>query len=173
MKKNIFLLASGITVFAFMACNSNNDSTTNTDSTSTTETVTTNESANRSYVNLSTGSSVKIRKDSSTGYAVNEETNEPVYYYIDISTHDTFDRSGRIVNNALTKGTDGSYNVDESRIKVKTQDDGDLKMKDEDSKVKVDADGNNTKVKSDDYKMKSDEEETKIKTDSSKVKMKH
>lgn len=174
MKKNLVSFVGVLSVLGFMACNSNNDSTTTTDSASTTtETATTNEASGRSYVNLSTGSSVKIKKDSVSGYAVNEETNEPVSYYIDISTNDTFDRSGRIVNNALIKGADGSYTVDESRVKVKTQGDGDVKMKDEDSKVKLDADGNNTKVKTNDYKMKSDEEETKIKSDTGKIKMKH
>jgi len=99
-------------------------------------------------------------------------------YYVNPTTADTFDVQGRVVNNALIKGPDGSYTVDENKIttddgKMKTQGDGDLKMKEGDVKAKVETDGDmklkagdsKEKIKDDTYKSKDDDSKTKSKSD--------
>ncbi len=69
------------------------------------------------YVDLTTGRKVNIRVDSISRDIIDEGTGEVVTFFIDPSTKDTFDRKGRRVNNALMKGNDNSWNVDESKIK--------------------------------------------------------
>ncbi|TDH20038.1 hypothetical protein EXU57_21635 [Segetibacter sp. 3557_3] len=109
------------------------------------------------YVDLASGKAVKLKRDSVSHYIVDESTSSPVSYYVNTATSDTFDRSGRVVNNALIKDANNMWSVDESRIKIKTQNDGDVKIKDRntDTKVKLETNGDG-----------------KIKTDSGKIKVK-
>ncbi|MEJ7831086.1 MAG: hypothetical protein WKF91_22965 [Segetibacter sp.] len=69
------------------------------------------------YVDLTTGRKIKIVADSVSRDIIDEGTGEAVMFFIDPSTNDTFDRKGRRVNNALIKGNDNSWNVDESKIR--------------------------------------------------------
>jgi len=55
--------------------------------------------------------------DSISRDIIDEGTGKAVMFFIDPSTNDTFDRKGRRVNNALIKGNDNSWNVDESKIR--------------------------------------------------------
>ncbi len=169
MKKFIAPAFAAMALLGFVACNDADEKTETTVDSSTSSTVTetsgtmtnmegvVDPNPNTSYVDLSSGTTIKVRRDTITRYIINEETTSPVMYYFDPATNDTFDRSGRVVNNALLKGPDGSWTIDESRIKVKMQDDGDVKMKDKDSddKVKLETNG--------DAKIKTDTSKTKIK----------
>jgi len=187
MKKTV--LFTSIAIAAAVACNDGSETTTTTDSTTTsTGSNTTSEGADMTtsasgtininpdanYVDLKTGKSVKLRVDTVNHYVVEASSSQPIYFYIDPSTNDTFDRSGTLVNNALVRGADGEYTVDQSRLKVKIQDDGDMKMKDgEGNKLKVDpnddklkmksADGSKEVMEGDKYKSKSDTGMTKRK----------
>ena len=109
------------------------------------------------YRDLKTNSPVFIDHDSVTHTYVNRDTRQPLAYYYDPITNDTFDARGRIVNNALTL-TNGDYTIDEA--KVKSNDDK-FKAKYEDMKVKV---------KDDKYKEKTEDSKVKIEDDEVKVK---
>ncbi len=69
------------------------------------------------YVDLTNNKKVKVRVDSSSRDILDEATNKPVMFFIDPSTNDTFDRKGRRVNNALKKGSNNSWMIDESKMK--------------------------------------------------------
>lgn len=71
------------------------------------------------YVDLTTGRKIKIAVDSASRNIIDEGTGRAVLFFIDPSTKDTFDTKGRRVNNALIKGNDNSWNVDEQKIKLK------------------------------------------------------
>ena len=182
MKKVIMPFAFAAAVVGFVSCSGSSTETTTTDSISassstsetsgaTTSEVTTAPEMKESYTELSTGEKVSIEKDASTGFYINKSTRKPVDFYYDAETHDTFDTRGRVVNMAITKGANGSYMVDESRIKV--QSDGDLKITNDatDTKVKLETNGD-TKVKTDDYKEKTRGDDYKYKDDSTKIKVK-
>ena len=163
----------------FTSCNSGKPDETTTDSvvtetsTSSTETSGSTIDMNASYMDLSSGKTFSIDRDTVTTYYVNRETREPVLYYVNVATNDTFDRSGRWINGSLIKMDDGTYSVDESRLKVKTDEDGDMKMKDgEGTKVKMDGNEAESKIKTDGTKEKMDGNKYKKKTDSSKIKIK-
>ncbi len=113
------------------------------------------------YVDLETGKTITVVKDSTTGYMINAETKEPVRIYVNKATNDTiYGRTGKVINNLVVKSPDGKYTYkDESEIKVSTggsevkvnsddddykkkvEKDGDIKIKDGDTKIKIDADG--------------------------------
>lgn len=69
------------------------------------------------YVDLTTGRKVKIRVDSISALITDKETGKVVDFIIDPSSKDTFDRKGRRVNNALKKGQNNSWSIDESKIR--------------------------------------------------------
>lgn len=126
MKRNTFFMAAALAIAILSACNSGDnknttDSTTTTTSTAQTGGTTTtttrqiNFDPSASYVDIS-GKSMKLRVDTVHHYVVEEVTNQPVTFYINPATHDTFDQSGRVVTGALVKGDNGQYSVDESRI---------------------------------------------------------
>lgn len=106
------------------------------------------------YMDLSTNKRVKVQRDEASGRYLNSETHQPIDYYYDPETNDTFDVQGRVVNMALTRGAGGKYSVDESKIKVQGDDDLKMKSADGNTKVKLETDG-----------------DAKIKTDSSKIKV--
>jgi hypothetical protein len=144
----------------FAACSNDGEGdTASTDSTSITTTemdASTASGGTSGYVDLSTGASV--RRDEATGRYV-DESNNPVEFYVDINTQDTFyGSSGQVVNNALIHSDDGTWKLDDTKIKI----DGDeMKMKNGDDKVKME--GDEYKEKTGDTKMKSDGDETKVK----------
>lgn len=169
MKKSLTLLSAGLMV-ALMSCNSKTESTaTESDSMNVDDNATVSTSSATvvpgSYVNLSTGKTVYIVKDEATGYAMDSIAKIPVDFYINTSTNDTIYRTGFVVNNAIVKTSEGTYQLDETKLKV----DGDeIKFKDEDTKIKVD--GEDSKVKDGDYKQKIDGDESKTKTGDTKTK---
>lgn len=118
-----------------------------------------------SYVNLGTGKKVYIIPEESTGYAYDSIAKVPVEFYINPSTNDTLDRTGRVVNHMLVQH-DGKWTFDGTKVKV---DGEDIKIKDGDTKVKMDDD--ESKVKSGDYKKKVDGDEVKIKDGDTKTKI--
>ncbi len=153
----IFILA-GVEIKIEASTDSTAMTTTTTD-----ETVGDNsQMVSKSYVDLYTGSTVKVSKDEATGSYMNTETRSPVEFYFDPETHDTFDTRGRVVNMSISKGTDGKYMVDESKIKF--QGDGDVKMKsaDGETKVKLETNGDG-KIKNDSMKVKVKDGEIKVK----------
>jgi hypothetical protein len=143
----------------FTSCNESTESATTTSDSlsadgSTTETTTTTTTTN--FVDLQSGATV-TRNDA--GVYVNA-SGEPVEFYIDMNTMDTFyGATSQNVNNALIH-TGDDWEVDEAKIKI---DEDEMKVKNPDgSKVKVD--GDETKVKNaDGSKTKTEDGETKIK----------
>jgi hypothetical protein len=105
------------------------------------------------YVDLQTGKTITVEKDSSTGYMINTETKKPVEIYVNTATHDTiYGKTGKVINNHVTKHPNGSYsyeadvdvnnvNVDNGDYKTKVQRDGDIKIKDGDTKIKIETSG--------------------------------
>ncbi len=112
-----------IIIAALAACYENNNNPkpyiTRTDSNSLTDPPPINIRSDNTYVDLTTGIQVKVRVDSISRDIIDETTNQPVMFFIDPSTSDTFDRKGRRVNNALIRGNDNSWTVDESKLKLK------------------------------------------------------
>jgi hypothetical protein len=180
--KRVFMPLCAIALLSVVSCNQSSTTEAGADSTSTTTTTTSTDAAtgstaapsaatttvdeNASYVDLKSGKTIKVKKNQETGKYINSETNEPLMYYVNPSTADTFDVQGRVVNNALVKGPEG-YTVDETKIttdngKLKTQSDGDVKAKEGDVKAKVETDG--------DMKLKSGDSKEKIKDDTYKSK---
>ena len=179
MKNTLKALAAGIALISFVSCDNDATTETMTDSTDVNTTMSEEYSTTVTtvtpgkYVNLSTGTEVEIDKDASTGYWVDVSTRTPVEYYIHPGTRDTFDMMGRNVNYALDRMEDGKYMVNEERLKIKMDSDGDMKMKSEDgSKMKYDASSGQLKTKDGDTKEKISPDEYKSKTDSTKVKVK-
>ena len=108
------------------------------------------------YIDLATGKHIKVVKDSTTGEMVNAETKEPVVIYVDTHSNDTiYGKTGKVINNHVTKTDDGYKYVsnEDQPEKVKTDDDGSYKIKDEDYKKKVEKDGD-VKIKDGDDKLK-------------------
>lgn len=181
MKKFFLPMIVGVSVLSFASCDSGTTSETNTDSLSTTESSAATETPastasldlNASYMDLSTGKTFSIDRDQASGSYVNKETRQPVLYYVNVATNDTFDQSGRWVNGALTRLENGTYEVDESRLKTKVDEDGDIKVKDgDDTKMKIDGNEEEAKLKTDGSKEKVDGDKYKKKTDTSKTKIK-
>lgn len=130
------------------------------------------------YIDVRSGKTVMLKKDDSTGYMVNAETNRPVYIYTDPVKKDTFyGRTGKNINGRVViNGGTVSYDGDDEYIYKdgdykKKSDDGDYKIKDGDYKKKVEADGD-IKIKDGDYKKKvSENGEVKIKDGDTKIKI--
>lgn len=128
--------------------------------------------ADATCIDLDSGQTITIEKDSVTGKMVNAETHKPVRLYVDKTTRDTiYGVTGEVVNNKITRTEDGKY-VYAGEYKNKGEnykekyEDGDYKIKGEDYKKKVDADGD-VKIKTGDTKIKIDGEtgERKVKRD--------
>lgn len=136
------------------------------------------------YVDLNTGDSVVVIADPETGYAVNSETQQPVYLYVD-NNRDTIFTTGAVVNNKIYRVDDDFYEVDVTKVDIdkagdvtvkyadykKKVDGDDYKIKGDDYKLKVEGDGD-MKLKDGDYKKKVEEDgDVKIKDGDSKVKI--
>ena len=143
MKKALIALSAGIFIISFMACSSAKDR----------------------YLDLSTGNAVELEKDESTGLMVNSETRQPVYIYVDTRNNDTiYGKTGKVINGHVVRTSDNRYVFDgdekaeisnngmeykDGDYKVEVEKDGDIKVKDGDSKLKTDVDENERKVKND------------------------
>ncbi|MDB5250449.1 MAG: hypothetical protein JWQ40_4843 [Segetibacter sp.] len=128
-----------------------------------------------SYVDLKTGKSVKLRVDTVTRYIVDESTNEPVTYYVNPATRDTFDRSGRLVNLALVRSSSGDYSVDETRITVTPGNSSNTISTDTNttsSNAGTPTGDSKTKIKGDKFKQKTDTTTIKVKDNKIKIKTK-
>lgn len=175
--KSIFIksLMGAALISGMAACN--NSSTADTDDTDTvlvgaaekqtTRVVNSSFNPDGSYVDLSTGKTVKLTRNETDGTIMNMETSQPVEFYVDMSTHDTFyAKTGTVVNYALLQ-EEGKYKLDDAKIKWEGDE---LKIKNADgSKEKITDD--EYKYKSDDVKIKETEDETKIKAGDTKIKV--
>lgn len=119
------------------------------------------------YLDLNSNQYIGLKKDSVSGYMMNRKTGEPVDVYVDTKTHDTVNGvTGEIVNGRIHKTDEGKWIVkadgdefkakseSENSAKVKVEGD-ELKAKDENYSVKREGDGDvkiengNTQVKID------------------------
>jgi hypothetical protein len=142
-------------------------------------------SENDSYIDLKTGKTIRIRRDTMNNTYMAEDMT-PLDIYVNTTTMDTFWGPEAItVNNALTYDA-GVWSVDQMRVerngegyKAKSEDgemkvkenENELKMKDGDAKVKASDD--EYKYKDGDTKIKSNDEKTKIKTKDTKTEINH
>jgi hypothetical protein len=125
---------------------------------------------NARYTDLNTGKSITVVKDSSTGHMLNAETKEPLVVYYDSQTKDTlYGQTGAVINHKVMKTPEGKYYYEVAKPveekKALTQDEIDRELlKNGDYKKKVEKDGD-VKIKSGDTKIKIDGEtgEKKIK----------
>lgn len=118
------------------------------------------------YIDLSTGQPIELVKDESTGLMVHESTKKPVYIYVDTKNNDTiYGKTGQVINGLVVKAENNKY-VFEGDEKLKIDDDGSVKYKDDDYKMKMEKDGD-IKIKDGDKKVKIDGEtgERKVKND--------
>jgi len=123
--------------------------------------------ADSRYVDLETGKTVKLVKGDD-GLMVNAETKKPVRIYVDTRTHDTiYGKTGKVINGHVVRtgdeadgysyrydeeiksDGDGEYKVKGSDYKIKVEKDGDLKIKDGDTKTKIDGKTGESKHKND------------------------
>lgn len=125
------------------------------------------------YTDLNTGKRINIITDSASGQALDSVTRQPVFIYYDSNTRDTiYGKTGKVINNQVTRSSDGKYTYIEpapiqdsviaAPVKAKTQEqrdlellnkygkykrkvskDGDLKIVEGDKKIKVDGDARN------------------------------
>jgi len=114
--------------------------------------------SNDRYLDLETGEKVELVKDDATGLMVNAETKKPVYIYIDTKTKDTiYGKTGKVINGSVVL-VDGKYIYEDDALTVETESgdykrkvekDGDIKIKDGDTKTKIDGETGEKKVKND------------------------
>jgi hypothetical protein len=112
------------------------------------------------YVDLRSGEKIEVEKDPVTGVWLNADTKEPVYLYVDTKKNDTlYGETGEVVNgHVVLSGNKYWYDADlekENKVvvsddyKTKVEDDGDVKIKDGDTKIKIDGETGEKKVKND------------------------
>lgn len=114
---------------------------------------------NDRYIDLNSGKAINLEKDPKTGLLVDVETKKPVKIYVDTKTHDTiYGLSGKVINGSIVRTSDGEYiyendanvKIDEvGDYKRKVEKDGDVKIKDGDTKVKIDGETGKKTVKKD------------------------
>ncbi len=106
------------------------------------------------YIDLRTGQTIEIEKDHN-GVWVDEHTKKPVYIYVDTKTHDTiYGKTGTVINGHVVKNdnvfwydADAKGNVSEvGDYKRKVEPDGDIKIKTDDKKIKIDGETGERKV---------------------------
>ncbi|HWI91804.1 MAG TPA: hypothetical protein VNT20_11055 [Flavisolibacter sp.] len=84
------------------------------------------------YLDLNTSKSVSLRKDSVSGYMMNSRTGEPVDVYVNTKTHDTISGiTGEIVNGRIHKTEEGKWIIktDSDEYKAKSESENSAKMK--------------------------------------------
>ncbi len=115
------------------------------------------------YIDLETGKRIDVVKDDANGEMINAETKQPVVIYVDTQTKDTiYGRSGKVINNHVIKTDDGKYKYvsnDNEQVKIKSDEDGDykrkvekdgdVKIKDGDTKIKIDGKTGEKTIKKD------------------------
>ncbi len=177
MKKLVYSLLGIFTVVSFVACSNNANETQQSDTTTIVPTTTTTTESNASvttttapvvklkanadYIDLKTGKKIRLRVDTVTQFVLNEVTKEPIVFYIDPATNDTFDARGRLVNKALIRNTDGDYTINESMLMPQ-----ETVLED----TIADLGKSKEKIKDDKYKFKDENIKVKIKEDKTKIK---
>jgi hypothetical protein len=130
------------------------------------DTIPGSDTASYTYLDLKTGQPVDLYYNPRYNRTYSVVTNEPVDYYVNLSTGDTVYGRGRyIVNNYMVRTADGMYRLDDKRIKM---DKDDIKMKDGNMKFKMDK--GKMKIKEGDDKMKMNKDGSKMKTGDMKIK---
>lgn len=110
------------------------------------------------FEDLNTGKKIYVIENEN-GEAVDSLTNEPVEFYVNLETKDTiYGKTGRVVNNVIIKTSEGTYELNEAKIK---SEDDEMKIKSESTKIKID--GDEMKIKTDEKKIKIDGDERKVK----------
>lgn len=145
MKSRIFLLLNVLIIAVMYACN---------------------YSAPR-YLDLSTNKPVDVKKDTVSGYMINSRTGEPVDLYVDTKTHDTiYGQTGEIVNGRVYKAEDGKWIVkaDGDEYKAKSESENSAKVKIDDDKMKW-KEGNYTVKEKSDGDIKIENGRTQVKID--------
>ena len=71
------------------------------------------------YYDLTTNRPIDVMEDSNTHQYVDVSTQTPLTVYYDANSTDTFDNTGRIINNAIIY-KNGQYSVDESKLRSTT-----------------------------------------------------
>jgi hypothetical protein len=108
------------------------------------------------YVDLNSGEKIVLEKDRQ-GRLVNADDKKPVRFYVDMKTKDTIDgRTGKVVNGELVR-VDNRYEyisvievlAEDEDHKKKTEEDGDVKIKTANKKIKKDGKTGEKKVKAD------------------------
>lgn len=176
IKQLLVFAGSSMIIASCQEANNTNDVA--EDSLATQQTAVENtQTANAKYVDLKTGQPVDLYYNTKKKRAYSESTNEPVDLYVNVATGDTIYGQGRyVVNNYIVKTADGTYKLDDSKIKIDgdeikikegdkkfKMEDGEMKIKDGDEKMKVD--GDESKLKTEDMKVKEEDGETKTKKD--------
>lgn len=110
------------------------------------------------YLDLNTGDRVDLEKDSSSGLMVRTDTKKPVEIYVDTKTNDTiYAPTGKVINGHVVKLGEWKYKYDDEYMiknddadyKKKVEKDGDIKIKDGDTKIKIDGETGERKTKKD------------------------
>lgn len=119
------------------------------------------------YLDLDSNKYVSLKKDSVSGYIMNSKTGEPVDVYVDTKTHDTiYGMTGEIVNGKIHKTEDGKWIVksdgDEYKAKSESENGAKVKMEGDEYKSK---DGNYTVKKEGDGDVKIENGNTQVKID--------
>ena len=112
------------------------------------------------YVDLRTGKSIELVKDENSGLLVDANTKQPAYIYVDTRNDDTiYGKTGEVINGRVIMNDKNEYvyekdfqpyEVKGDDYKVEVEKDGDMKIKQGDSKIKVDGETGEKKVKNDD-----------------------
>ena len=112
------------------------------------------------YVDLRTGKSIELVKDENSGLLVDANTKQPAYIYVDTRNDDTiYGKTGEVINGRVIMNDKNEYvyekdfqpyEVKGDDYKVEVEKDGDMKIKQGDSKIKVVGETGEKKVKNDD-----------------------
>ena len=87
---------------------------------------------NGRYLDLSTNEHIAVKKDTTSGYIMNKKTGEPVDFYVDTKTHDTvYGVTGEIVNGRVHKSEEGRWllNPNDSEFKERSESENSAKLK--------------------------------------------
>lgn len=119
------------------------------------------------YLDLNTNDYVQLKKDSSSGLMVNAETGKPVDVFVDTETNDTiYGRTGKVVNGQVYQSEDGQWvvKVDGDEYKAKSESENGAKVKLEGDEFKS-KNGNYTIKREGDGDVKIENGKTQVKID--------
>lgn len=73
---------------------------------------------NYQYRDLRTGQDINLRYDKNSKITYNAVTNEPVDYYLNVTTGDTVSGRGQYIVNSYMTNNGGTWGVDTTRLRV-------------------------------------------------------